>query len=82
LIGAVPLLAPSLVNAQGKDVVVFAAASLKNALDEVNAALERESGKKALISYAASPALAGRSVGEDGVSSSGMLPPYRVSRWK
>jgi molybdate transport system substrate-binding protein len=39
-------------------VVVFAAASLKNALDNVNAAWKAESGKEATISYAASSALA------------------------
>src|SRR5687768_5040624 len=45
--------------AQGRDVVVFAAASLKNALDEIATAWTRESGgKKATISYAASSALA------------------------
>ena len=37
---------------------VFAAASLKTALDEINAQWEKETGKKAVISYAASPALA------------------------
>ena len=40
------------------DPVVFAAASLKNALDAVNAAWKEESGKSATISYAASSALA------------------------
>src|SRR3712207_4483113 len=44
--------------AQAKDVVVFAAASLKNALDEAGAAWERESGRKAVMSYAASNVLA------------------------
>jgi molybdate transport system substrate-binding protein len=44
--------------AQGSDVIVFAAASLKNALDAVNAQWQKETGKKAAISYAASPALA------------------------
>lgn len=39
-------------------VVVFAAASLKNALDNVNAAWKAETGKEATISYAASSALA------------------------
>ena len=39
-------------------VVVFAAASLKNALDVVNASWMAESGKTATISYAASSALA------------------------
>lgn len=39
-------------------VTVFAAASLKNALDDVNAACEAEVGEKATVSYAASSALA------------------------
>ncbi len=39
-------------------VTVFAAASLKNALDEVTATWQKESGKEATISYAASSALA------------------------
>lgn len=39
-------------------VTVFAAASLKNALDDVNAACEADVGEKATISYAASSALA------------------------
>jgi molybdate transport system substrate-binding protein len=43
--------------AQGRDVLVFAAASLKNALDDVAAQWQRESGKKAVISYAASNTL-------------------------
>ncbi|HEY6995461.1 MAG TPA: molybdate ABC transporter substrate-binding protein [Xanthobacteraceae bacterium] len=43
--------------AQGKDVVVFAAASLKNALDDAAAQWQRETGKKAVISYAASNTL-------------------------
>ena len=45
-------------RAQGGDVVVFAAASLKNALDAINEQWRKETGKKALISYAASSALA------------------------
>ena len=40
------------------DVTVFAAASLKNALDEIATAWKAESGKEATISYAASSALA------------------------
>ncbi len=44
--------------AQSKDVVVLAAASLKNALDEASATWTKETGKTAKISYAASPALA------------------------
>lgn len=41
-----------------EQVVVFAAASLKNALDEVNKACEPDVGEAARISYAASSALA------------------------
>jgi molybdate transport system substrate-binding protein len=44
--------------AGAKDVVVFAAASLKNALDEASAAYQEETGARVLISYAASPTLA------------------------
>lgn len=45
--------------AQGKELVIFAAASLKNALDEAAADWTRESGRPApKISYAASSALA------------------------
>ncbi len=44
---------------QCKDIVIFAAASMKNALDEINAAwAARHGGKKTVISYAASSALA------------------------
>jgi molybdate transport system substrate-binding protein len=45
-------------RAQGGDIVVFAAASLKNALDAVSAQWQKETGKKAVVSYAASSALA------------------------
>lgn len=44
--------------AQSRDVLVFAAASLKNALDDVNAQFEKATGKRATISYAASSTLA------------------------
>ena len=44
--------------AQSKDVVVLAAASLKNALDEASAAWSTQTGKNTKVSYAASPALA------------------------
>src|SRR6516164_10141054 len=40
--------------AQTRDVLVFAAASLKNALDEIAAKWQGETGKKVAISYAAS----------------------------
>jgi len=45
------------VSAQSKDVVVFAAASLQNALDEIARQWHRETGKTAVISYAASNTL-------------------------
>jgi molybdate transport system substrate-binding protein len=55
---AVPFL-PGAVRAQGSGMVVFAAASLKNALDEIAAAWAKDTGKPGpRISYAASSALA------------------------
>jgi len=51
-------LAPLTATAEDKGPVVFAAASLKNALDGVNAAWKKESGKEATVSYAASSSLA------------------------
>ena len=44
--------------ARADDVVVFAAASLKDALDAINGDWQKASGKRATISYAASSALA------------------------
>lgn len=44
--------------AQSKEVVVLAAASLKNALDEASASWTKETGKTTKISYAASSVLA------------------------
>jgi molybdate transport system substrate-binding protein len=44
--------------AQTKDILVFGAASLKNALDEANAVYLRQTNKKVVVSYGASPALA------------------------
>jgi len=44
--------------AQAQTITVFAAASLKNALDEAAALFERESGSRVRLSYAASSALA------------------------
>lgn len=56
-IGAATILsAPAAVA--DKRLMVFAAASLKNALDAVNSACEADVGEKATISYAASSALA------------------------
>jgi len=43
--------------AQDKTITVFAAASLKNALDDINAAYTQRSGVKVTVSYAASSAL-------------------------
>lgn len=45
-------------SAQSKDLVVYAAASLKNALDDLQAVWQRDTGGRVVISYAASPALA------------------------
>lgn len=45
-------------SAQSGEVVIFAAASLKNALDTINADWQKATGKTAKISYAASSALA------------------------
>jgi molybdate transport system substrate-binding protein len=53
--GAVTL-APAV--AQDKTITVFAAASMKNALDDINAAFLRTTGTKVTVSYAASSALA------------------------
>jgi molybdate transport system substrate-binding protein len=44
-------------SAQSKDPLVFAAASVKNALDELAAQWQRQTGKKVVISYAASNTL-------------------------
>ena len=51
-------LPPSPTGAQSAPVIVFAAASLKNALDEVAAGWTTKSGVEVKTSYAASPALA------------------------
>jgi molybdate transport system substrate-binding protein len=45
-------------RAEGKDIIVFAAASLKNALDDIDEAWRRGSGKGVTVSYAASSTLA------------------------
>ena len=44
--------------AQSKDILVFGAASLKNALDEANALYMRQTNRKVVVSYGASSALA------------------------
>jgi molybdate transport system substrate-binding protein len=60
LFAALPIVfaATSPAAAQEKDLLVFAAASLKNALDDANLAFARETGPKATTAYAASSALA------------------------
>jgi molybdate transport system substrate-binding protein len=45
-------------QAQTRDILVFGAASLKNALDDANALYQRDKGGKVVVSYAASSALA------------------------
>jgi molybdate transport system substrate-binding protein len=45
-------------GAQNRDVLVFAAASLKNALDDITTQYQRDTGKHVRVSLAASPALA------------------------
>ena len=54
-LAALTLAAPPV---QAKDVIVFAAASLKNALDDAIAAYEKSGGGRVVASYAASSALA------------------------
>jgi molybdate transport system substrate-binding protein len=58
IVAAVPQRALAEAAEQGTDVVVFAAASLKNALDAANAQWQTDTGKKVVVSYAASSALA------------------------
>ena len=59
LFGLAGMLASPVPSAQAADnVVVFAAASLKNALDAIGAAWTAGTGREATISYAASSALA------------------------
>ena len=54
-VAALPLALPA---AAAEKVTVFAAASLKNALDAANAAWSKETGNETTVSYAASSALA------------------------
>ena len=49
--------APRIATAQDKSITVFAAASMKNALDDVDAAFTKTSGVKVVASYDASSAL-------------------------
>jgi molybdate transport system substrate-binding protein len=58
LIGTAALSIVCATVAQAQNVTVFAAASLKDALDEIDTQYQARGGVKAAISYAASPALA------------------------
>jgi molybdate transport system substrate-binding protein len=58
VIAAVLFLLPGIGTADAQDLVVFAAASLKEALDEAALQFQRANGQKVVVSYAASPALA------------------------
>src|SRR5260221_9037163 len=49
---------PRYAQAQSKDIVVFAAASLKNVLDDVGESFRRATGKSVIASYAGSSILA------------------------
>src|SRR6266700_2635086 len=44
--------------AQGRELLIFGAASLKNALDEANSQYQQSTGHKVVVSYGASSALA------------------------
>lgn len=57
LFALLALVAAAPAPAQERPLTVFAAASLKNAIDDLDAAFARESGVKAVASYAASSAL-------------------------
>ena len=57
LAASVAGLATGPVTAQDRSITVFAAASMKNALDDVNAAFTARTGIKVVVSYAASSAL-------------------------
>jgi molybdate transport system substrate-binding protein len=52
------LLSSATASAQQAKLVIFAAASLKDALDEVNAAYQHDKGQETTVSYAASSTLA------------------------
>jgi molybdate transport system substrate-binding protein len=47
---------PNVANAQDKSITVFAAASMKNALDDVDVAFTKQSGIKVVAGYDASSA--------------------------
>ena len=51
---------PAPAAAQDKSLTIFAAASMKNALDEIDAAYTAKTGVRITVSYAASSPTAGR----------------------
>lgn len=57
-LGLVPVLGVGQALAQSKDVLVFAAASLKNALDDIHGQYTKDTGRQVSISLAASSQLA------------------------
>jgi molybdate transport system substrate-binding protein len=58
VVAAVLATTPATGGAQERSITVFAAASLKNALDDINAAFSQRTGIKVVASYGASSALA------------------------
>ena len=58
LAAAVLMLASSAAAANAAEVTVFAAASMKNAMDEISARYAEETGNTAVVSLAGSSALA------------------------
>jgi molybdate transport system substrate-binding protein len=58
VVQALVTLLMGIIPAQAQDLTVFAAASLKEALDEAEQQFQRANGQKVVVSYAASPALA------------------------
>src|SRR5579871_584663 len=58
LVVATALSGSASAQAQGRDILVFGAASLKNALDDADALYQSESGHKVVVSFGASSTLA------------------------
>jgi molybdate transport system substrate-binding protein len=53
----VATLGPTIAVAQERAITIFAAASLKNAIDDTNAVFSKQAGIRVVVSYAATPAL-------------------------
>src|SRR5262249_6057059 len=67
-------------RAQERDLLVFAAASLKNALDDVDAQYKKETGRRVVVSYASSPALAKQIVAATPAPANVFTPAYLCGR--